>query len=169
MANNLSESVPERTFQHQNSLPPLPVPSLESSLSKYLDAGRTFTLFCGNIIIKCANRVKKKSPLICMLSWMLRFLIFSTGHGKFDFFHQFVLLRLRRSLRPQRSSWRTSNRVLGNSCTRGSCRELKPGGTGCVFGLKSSCFPFHRHRLSSQGLCLCCPSSLSNGGWTLRI
>lgn len=40
MANHLSESVPERTFQYQSSLPPLPVPSLESSLSKYLDAGR---------------------------------------------------------------------------------------------------------------------------------
>uniref|UniRef100_A0A3Q1H7X1 Peroxisomal carnitine O-octanoyltransferase n=1 Tax=Anabas testudineus TaxID=64144 RepID=A0A3Q1H7X1_ANATE len=38
MANHLSESVPERTFQYQSSLPPLPVPSLESSLSKYLDA-----------------------------------------------------------------------------------------------------------------------------------
>lgn len=72
---------------------------------------------------------------------MFPFSLFSTGHAKFDFFHQFVLLRLRRSLRPQRSSWRTSNRVLGNSCTRGSCRELKPGGTGCVLDLKSSCFP----------------------------
>lgn len=49
MASNLSESVPERTFQHQNSLPPLPVPSLEISLSKYLDAGRIFALFCVNI------------------------------------------------------------------------------------------------------------------------
>lgn len=45
MANNLLESVPERTFQHQNSLPPLPVPSLEISLSKYLDAGRIFVIF----------------------------------------------------------------------------------------------------------------------------
>ncbi|KAM9310246.1 peroxisomal carnitine O-octanoyltransferase isoform 2-T4 [Pholidichthys leucotaenia] len=42
MANHLSESLPERTFQYQNSLPPLPVPSLESSLSKYLDAVRPF-------------------------------------------------------------------------------------------------------------------------------
>lgn len=68
MANNLSESVPERTFQHQSSLPPLPVPSLESSLSKYLDAGRTFTLFCGNIVIKCAKRVKKKHlKFVCFL------------------------------------------------------------------------------------------------------
>ncbi|XP_028983744.1 peroxisomal carnitine O-octanoyltransferase-like isoform X1 [Betta splendens] len=38
MANHLSESVPELTFQHQSALPPLPVPTLESSLSKYLDA-----------------------------------------------------------------------------------------------------------------------------------
>lgn len=45
MANHLSESVPEWTFQHQNSLPPLPVPSLEMSLSKYLEAGRIF-VFC---------------------------------------------------------------------------------------------------------------------------
>ncbi|XP_047454810.1 peroxisomal carnitine O-octanoyltransferase [Mugil cephalus] len=42
MANHLSESSPERTFQYQNTLPPLPVPSLESSLSKYLDAVRPF-------------------------------------------------------------------------------------------------------------------------------
>ncbi|XP_059194689.1 peroxisomal carnitine O-octanoyltransferase [Centropristis striata] len=35
---NLSESLPERTFEYQSSLPSLPVPSLESSLSKYLDA-----------------------------------------------------------------------------------------------------------------------------------
>uniref|UniRef100_A0A3Q3W6X4 Peroxisomal carnitine O-octanoyltransferase n=1 Tax=Mola mola TaxID=94237 RepID=A0A3Q3W6X4_MOLML len=39
---HLSESQPERTFQHQSSLPPLPVPSLEGSLSKYLDAVRPF-------------------------------------------------------------------------------------------------------------------------------
>ncbi|XP_068611832.1 peroxisomal carnitine O-octanoyltransferase [Brachionichthys hirsutus] len=38
MANHLQE----RTFQYQNSLPPLPVPSLENSLSKYLDAVRPF-------------------------------------------------------------------------------------------------------------------------------
>lgn len=85
MAENLSESVPERTFQHQNSLPPLPVPSLESSLSKYLDAGRIFALFCGIIIIKCAKGVKKTG--ICMLScWTFPFLRFGTGRGKFDFF-----------------------------------------------------------------------------------
>ncbi|XP_068998924.1 peroxisomal carnitine O-octanoyltransferase isoform X1 [Embiotoca jacksoni] len=42
MVTHLSESVPERTFQHQSSLPPLPVPSLESSLSKYLDAVHPF-------------------------------------------------------------------------------------------------------------------------------
>uniref|UniRef100_A0A8C2X403 Peroxisomal carnitine O-octanoyltransferase n=1 Tax=Cyclopterus lumpus TaxID=8103 RepID=A0A8C2X403_CYCLU len=38
MANNLSE----RTFQYQSSLPPLPVPSLEKSLSKYLNAVQPF-------------------------------------------------------------------------------------------------------------------------------
>ncbi|XP_053183524.1 peroxisomal carnitine O-octanoyltransferase [Scomber japonicus] len=42
MANHLSESLPERTFQYQSSLPPLPVPSLEGSLTKYLDAVRPF-------------------------------------------------------------------------------------------------------------------------------
>uniref|UniRef100_A0A667XJ02 Peroxisomal carnitine O-octanoyltransferase n=1 Tax=Myripristis murdjan TaxID=586833 RepID=A0A667XJ02_9TELE len=42
MANQVSESLSERTFQYQDSLPPLPVPSLESSLSKYLDAVRPF-------------------------------------------------------------------------------------------------------------------------------
>lgn len=45
MANHLSESLPERTFQYQSSLPPLPVPSLEISLSKYLDAGRKVALY----------------------------------------------------------------------------------------------------------------------------
>lgn len=44
MANHLSESVPEQTFQYQSSLPPLPVPSLESSLSKYLDSGGALVL-----------------------------------------------------------------------------------------------------------------------------
>lgn len=53
MANNLPASVPERTFQHQNSLPPLPVPSLEISLSKYLDAGGVFALFCVIIQLIC--------------------------------------------------------------------------------------------------------------------
>ncbi|XP_054639070.1 peroxisomal carnitine O-octanoyltransferase [Dunckerocampus dactyliophorus] len=42
MTNQLSESHQERTFQYQSSLPPLPVPSLEGSLSKYLDAVRPF-------------------------------------------------------------------------------------------------------------------------------
>ncbi|CAK6960680.1 peroxisomal carnitine O-octanoyltransferase [Scomber scombrus] len=42
MANHLSESLPERTFQYQSSLPPLPVPSLEGSLTKYLDAVHPF-------------------------------------------------------------------------------------------------------------------------------
>ncbi|XP_051921785.1 peroxisomal carnitine O-octanoyltransferase-like isoform X2 [Hippocampus zosterae] len=38
MANQLPEPQNERTFQYQNSLPALPVPTLEGSLSKYLDA-----------------------------------------------------------------------------------------------------------------------------------
>uniref|UniRef100_A0A671UPC1 Peroxisomal carnitine O-octanoyltransferase n=1 Tax=Sparus aurata TaxID=8175 RepID=A0A671UPC1_SPAAU len=42
MANHLSESLPERTFQYQSSLPALPVPTLEMSLSKYLDSVRPF-------------------------------------------------------------------------------------------------------------------------------
>ncbi|XP_053289021.1 peroxisomal carnitine O-octanoyltransferase isoform X1 [Pleuronectes platessa] len=42
MANLLSESQPERTFQYQSVLPPLPVPTLESSLSMYLDAVHPF-------------------------------------------------------------------------------------------------------------------------------
>lgn len=42
MANQVSESTSERTFQYQNSLPPLPVPTLEGSLAKYLDAVRPF-------------------------------------------------------------------------------------------------------------------------------
>ncbi|XP_030640253.1 peroxisomal carnitine O-octanoyltransferase [Chanos chanos] len=36
-------STAERTFQYQNILPPLPVPSLEGTLSKYLDAVRPFS------------------------------------------------------------------------------------------------------------------------------
>lgn len=54
MANNLSESVPEGTFQYQGSLPPLPVPSLETSLAKYLEAGRIFE-FC--VIISQLNLI----------------------------------------------------------------------------------------------------------------
>ncbi|XP_059909780.1 peroxisomal carnitine O-octanoyltransferase-like isoform X4 [Gadus macrocephalus] len=42
MAHQMSGTLPERTFQYQDSLPPLPVPSLEGSLSKYLDAVRPF-------------------------------------------------------------------------------------------------------------------------------
>ncbi|CAB1334629.1 unnamed protein product [Coregonus sp. 'balchen'] len=42
MANQVSESPAERTFQYQHRLPPLPVPSLEGSLAKYLDAVRPF-------------------------------------------------------------------------------------------------------------------------------
>lgn len=44
MANRLAQPVPERTFQYQNVLPALPVPTLESSLSKYLDAGGMFAV-----------------------------------------------------------------------------------------------------------------------------
>ncbi|KAJ8291015.1 hypothetical protein GJAV_G00020430 [Gymnothorax javanicus] len=42
MENQVSESSVERTFQYQASLPPLPVPSLEGTLSKYLDAVKPF-------------------------------------------------------------------------------------------------------------------------------
>ncbi|XP_075965015.1 peroxisomal carnitine O-octanoyltransferase isoform X1 [Anarhichas minor] len=42
MDNNLSESLGERTFQYQSSLPSLPVPLLEMSLSKYLNAVQPF-------------------------------------------------------------------------------------------------------------------------------
>lgn len=44
MASGLAGTLPERTFQYQNSLPPLPVPPLEGSLAKYLDAGRMAVL-----------------------------------------------------------------------------------------------------------------------------
>lgn len=43
MANQVSESTADRTFQYQSSLPPLPVPTLEGSLAKYLDAIRPFS------------------------------------------------------------------------------------------------------------------------------
>ncbi|TRZ03117.1 hypothetical protein DNTS_029900 [Danionella cerebrum] len=39
MDNQLFESSAERTFEHQSRLPPLPVPSLQDTLHKYLDAG----------------------------------------------------------------------------------------------------------------------------------
>ncbi|XP_035382576.1 peroxisomal carnitine O-octanoyltransferase isoform X2 [Electrophorus electricus] len=42
MDNQTFESTAERTFQYQNTLPPLPVPSLEGTLSKYLDAVKPF-------------------------------------------------------------------------------------------------------------------------------
>uniref|UniRef100_A0A4W5JNV9 Carnitine O-octanoyltransferase n=1 Tax=Hucho hucho TaxID=62062 RepID=A0A4W5JNV9_9TELE len=42
MTSQVSEFPAERTFQYQHSLPPLPVPSLEGSLAKYLDAVRPF-------------------------------------------------------------------------------------------------------------------------------
>ncbi|KAK6490777.1 peroxisomal carnitine O-octanoyltransferase [Huso huso] len=43
MDNQVFESTVERTFQYQSSLPPLPVPSLEESLQKYLDAVKPFS------------------------------------------------------------------------------------------------------------------------------
>ncbi|MEE6466727.1 hypothetical protein FKM82_007035 [Ascaphus truei] len=42
MENQVFESPQERTFQYQDSLPPLPVPLLEESLSKYCDAVKPF-------------------------------------------------------------------------------------------------------------------------------
>ncbi|MCJ8745530.1 hypothetical protein PDJAM_G00131280 [Pangasius djambal] len=42
MDNQAFKSVAERTFQYQSTLPPLPVPSLEESLNKYLDAVKPF-------------------------------------------------------------------------------------------------------------------------------
>ncbi|KAJ8288439.1 hypothetical protein COCON_G00010980 [Conger conger] len=42
MDNQVFESTVERTFQYQESLPPLPVPTLEGTLSKYLDAVKPF-------------------------------------------------------------------------------------------------------------------------------
>ncbi|XP_041104760.1 peroxisomal carnitine O-octanoyltransferase-like [Polyodon spathula] len=43
MENQVFESTAERTFQYQNSLPPLPLPSFEESLHKYLDAVKPFS------------------------------------------------------------------------------------------------------------------------------
>ncbi|XP_020033970.2 peroxisomal carnitine O-octanoyltransferase isoform X1 [Castor canadensis] len=42
MENQLAKSVEERTFQYQDSLPSLPVPSLEESLKKYLESVKPF-------------------------------------------------------------------------------------------------------------------------------
>ncbi|XP_073485786.1 peroxisomal carnitine O-octanoyltransferase [Aquarana catesbeiana] len=42
MEKHVFESVEERTFQYQESLPPLPVPSLEESLSKYCESVKPF-------------------------------------------------------------------------------------------------------------------------------
>uniref|UniRef100_A0A673T2N2 Peroxisomal carnitine O-octanoyltransferase n=1 Tax=Suricata suricatta TaxID=37032 RepID=A0A673T2N2_SURSU len=42
MENQLAKSTEERTFQYQDSLPSLPVPSLEESLKKYLDSVKPF-------------------------------------------------------------------------------------------------------------------------------
>lgn len=43
MENHLAKSTEERTFQYQDSLPPLPIPSLEESLRKYLEAVKPFS------------------------------------------------------------------------------------------------------------------------------
>ncbi|KGL74428.1 Peroxisomal carnitine O-octanoyltransferase, partial [Tinamus guttatus] len=42
MDKQVLEAAAERTFQYQDSLPPLPVPALEESLKKYLDAVKPF-------------------------------------------------------------------------------------------------------------------------------
>ncbi|XP_075171733.1 peroxisomal carnitine O-octanoyltransferase isoform X2 [Anomaloglossus baeobatrachus] len=42
MENHVFGAVEERTFQYQDSLPPLPVPSLQDSLSKYCDSVKPF-------------------------------------------------------------------------------------------------------------------------------
>ncbi|NWI08301.1 OCTC octanoyltransferase, partial [Crypturellus soui] len=42
MDKQVLEAAAERTFQYQDSLPPLPVPALEDSLRKYLDAVKPF-------------------------------------------------------------------------------------------------------------------------------
>ncbi|KAM6201358.1 peroxisomal carnitine O-octanoyltransferase isoform 2-T2 [Rhynchocyon petersi] len=42
MENQLAKSTEERTFQYQDTLPSLPVPPLEESLKKYLDAVKPF-------------------------------------------------------------------------------------------------------------------------------
>ncbi|XP_075067972.1 peroxisomal carnitine O-octanoyltransferase isoform X1 [Mixophyes fleayi] len=42
MENHVFESVEEKTFQYQDSLPSLPVPSLKESLSKYCDSVKPF-------------------------------------------------------------------------------------------------------------------------------
>ncbi|KAF5927849.1 hypothetical protein HPG69_000755 [Diceros bicornis minor] len=42
MENQLATSTEERTFQYQDSLPSLPVPSLEESLKKYLESVKPF-------------------------------------------------------------------------------------------------------------------------------
>lgn len=65
MDNNVSESLPERTFQYQSSLPPLPVPPLEKSLSKYLDAGRIVTLNnrkCNKFCLRSCKPFSFSSP-----------------------------------------------------------------------------------------------------------
>ena len=50
MENQVFESSMERIFQFQDSLPPLPVASLEGTLSKYLDAGMHFREY-GQVVL----------------------------------------------------------------------------------------------------------------------
>lgn len=40
MEKQVQESAEERTFQYQSSLPSLPLPPLDESLSKYLESGK---------------------------------------------------------------------------------------------------------------------------------
>ena len=52
MENQLAKSTEERTFQYQDSLPSLPVPSLEESLKKYLESGMyVYNLFVCIILL----------------------------------------------------------------------------------------------------------------------
>ena len=39
--------MPERTFQFDEGLPPLPVPQLDDTLDKYLDSGMLTVKLCG--------------------------------------------------------------------------------------------------------------------------
>lgn len=69
----------------------------------------------------------------------------------FMFCHQFVLLHLRRSMRPQWTRWGNFKRVLVKSCTRNCSREPRPRGTGCVkLQLCMFSSPYHRCPLHSN-------------------
>lgn len=46
MENQVTDHSEERTFQYQDSLPSLPVPALDESLKKYLDAGMSISKNC---------------------------------------------------------------------------------------------------------------------------